>query len=393
MRRIAVVLVGLLCACAAPPHEFPTDATVSSASPAASPVPVGRSPGSYTGPYAVLVAQPVDPRRYMVAIVSSDGRIVASATGDRPSARYGRELPKVSTSRTAVYYLDGDAEVKMLRPDGTVGNTIAVPGNFDDRIVFAVDPEDRRVAVTVAHFGPPPPACPTNCEPTVGFRLYVEDLRGPAHVDVAWPAVLSGYGALAYPVGWRNGILVTAMSAGVNRTQSWENPYAAYEFPLIDVASGRVVGRFGYNRSAPSCETNGPLVSAGAACYGLGWGVSIESWEGSRRTLTGNAEAYQPPAALAPGGSAVAIGTSASSKIVLLDGTSPASSTPPRLTGVSGTPIGWIDDRYLVFARAPGSVAVLDASTLALTPVDLANATFEVMASSTFFAMLPSRLE
>ena len=47
----------------------------------------------------------------------------------------------------------------------------------------------------------------------------------------------------------------------------------------------------------------------------------------------------------------------------------------------------------LVFARAPGSVAVLDASTLALTPVDLANATFEVMASSTFFAMLPSRLE
>ena len=109
--------------------------------------------------------------------------------------------------------------------------------------------------------------------------------------------------------------------------------------------------------------------------------------------MTGNAEAYQPPAALAPGGSAVAMETSASSMIVVLNGTSPALSAPPRLTGVKGTPIGWIDDRYLVFARAPGSVAVLDASTLAVTPIDLANATFEVMASSTFFAMLPSRLE
>src|SRR5438105_7571490 len=212
---MAVALVGLLCGCAVPSHEFPTDSTVSSASPAASPVPVGRSPSSYAGPYAVLIAQPVDPRRYIVAIVSSDGRIVATATGARPSARYGRELPKVSTSRTAVYYLDGDAEVKMLRPDGTVRSAIGVPGGSDDRVVFAVDPEDRRVAVTVAHFGPPPAACPTNCEPTVSFRLYVEDLRGAGRVDVAWPAGLSGYGALAYPVGWRNGIVVPAMRASV----------------------------------------------------------------------------------------------------------------------------------------------------------------------------------
>lgn len=79
--------------------------------------------------------------------------------------------------------------------------------------------------------------------------------------------------------------------------------------------------------------------------------------------------------------------------IVLLNGTNPALSAPPRLTGVRGTPIGWIDDRYLVFARAPDSVAVMDASTLAVTPVGIADATFEVMASSTFFAMLPSHVE
>ena len=65
----------------------------------------------------------------------------------------------MSASATAVYYLDGDAEVKTLRPDGTVRSAIGVPGGFDNRVAFAVDPEDRRVAVTVAHFGPPPAAC------------------------------------------------------------------------------------------------------------------------------------------------------------------------------------------------------------------------------------------
>src|SRR5438552_1448918 len=52
---------------------------------------------------------------YFITIIADDGRVVASTKAREPSAADGFFLPRVSASRTGVYYLEGATEIRLLR--------------------------------------------------------------------------------------------------------------------------------------------------------------------------------------------------------------------------------------------------------------------------------------
>src|SRR6266851_9831531 len=65
----------------------------------------------------------------------------------------GVDLPYVSTSKTKIYVLDGDATVMVLAPDGSLTRVASIPGTATVSAAFAVSPDDSQIAVGVEDFG------------------------------------------------------------------------------------------------------------------------------------------------------------------------------------------------------------------------------------------------
>jgi hypothetical protein len=106
----------------------------------------------------VLVSALSGSSSYTVALVGIDGTVVASAQASTPSAvRCGNGAaavvpPPVSTSNTRVYFMDGTGVVHFLAPNGDTGRATTVPFGQTRRSMFAVSPDDKRIAVIVADF-------------------------------------------------------------------------------------------------------------------------------------------------------------------------------------------------------------------------------------------------
>jgi hypothetical protein len=326
--KFAVVLVAaaLAGACSGPftsatrsPAASSSRQSSPSANPSGSPTPV-----QVTSAFAVLVS-PLSTTSYTVSLVGIDGRVVASQQASTPGAVNCANAaaavvpPPVSTSDTRVYFMDAQGIVRFLAPNGDAGRATTVPIGAAQRSMFAVSPDDQRIAVIVDDF--------TSSGATT--RLYLEDLNGGGnHVDV-----FSESGAYTlWPTGWHgtNNLVVAKVPAC---TQGG-GPFSAgpQEFHVVDPRTA--LRRF--TVGGPTCVIAGPPSAAGAVCEDTAAfaQANVVSWTGTTSrslTIAGPTLAY-----LSPNGSQVALVGSVGTVI---------QESSRQFAGMQAC--GWIDDTHV----------------------------------------------
>src|SRR6202171_205543 len=274
---MALVLAG---ACSLPGTARSTSPTASSsrpsspsasppsASPSGTPAPTP-SPAPVTAPYGVLVSA-MSSTNYTVSLVGVDGRVVASAQTTTPgsvncanAAGALVSLP-VSTSNSRVYYMDAQGVVRFLAPNGDAGRATSVPIGPARRSMFAVSPDDQRIAVIVDDFDATGAAT----------RLYVEDLNGGGHHNERFTET----GAFTlWPPGW-HGTDNLVLSKVPSCTQGG-GPFCCrpQEFHVVDPATA--VRRF--TVGDPTCKLAGAPSPAGVVCDAGDVQANVLSWTGT----------------------------------------------------------------------------------------------------------------
>ena len=303
-----VVAILLLAACGSSstaarqsPAVSPTVAI--SASPGSSPSPTASpqaSPTPIVGGYGVLVTAGTTDT-YTVTLVGIDGKVVASAVPSSPTQvtcgdASAAVLPlPVSTSDSRVYFLDAQGNVNFLTPNGETGHATRVPAGGQTRSMFAVSPDDQRIAVVEDTYT-------ASGATTV---LYVEDLNGGTnHVKL-----FSETGAYTlWPIGWHANNLVVAKVASCTQGGG---PFCCGPQELHVVDPGTGVRRFTIGGS--QCVIAGAASPAGAVCENLSayTKATVVNWTGAAvqsYPIQGPVVAY-----LSPDGSAVALADSSSS--------------------------------------------------------------------------------
>ncbi len=313
----------------------------------------------------------VDSAHYTVALVGLDGHMLAetsAATGDQdfvpfpgsasagaPSGMadprvqlvsYAPGLPKagiccdaflptLSMSGSRVYFPDGPAAIRFLSRDGSTGGATSlpnVPGRA--RAIFAVSPDDQRIAVSVFDWSTRP----------MKMRLYVEDLAGGGHHI----EIFSSTSLYEWPVGWHDGNLVLAGRPALGGAP---NPYAASWYHLVDASTGNRIAVLG----GSDCPAVGPLSAAGTACIAASCHcIKAVDWSGSRRpTYVYNDPSEFNWAALSPDGHAVIFSEIYGARTgagIWHDG------TVTRMTGYDQTVprAQWLDDRHTLVSTCSG---------------------------------------
>ncbi|HEV2415483.1 MAG TPA: hypothetical protein VGX27_11785 [Candidatus Dormibacteraeota bacterium] len=191
------MIAALAAACGPSPNKVAGHSPSPSASPTqlATPSPSSSPPPQpVTGAYGVLYSSQAA-GTYTVSIIGVDGKVVASAQASTPAlpscANSAAALvaPPLSTSDSAVYYLEASGGVTRLLVNGQKQQAASVPApTTSRRAMFSVSPDDQKIAVVVADFN----------SSGASTRLYVENLDGTGHLDL-----FSETGAYTlWPVGW-----------------------------------------------------------------------------------------------------------------------------------------------------------------------------------------------
>jgi hypothetical protein len=329
--RLALLLatVALAGACSGPftgSTRSPSPGTASSSRESSPSVfPSGSpSPVQVTSAFGVLVS-PLSSSAYTVSLVGVDGRVIASAQANTPGtvscANAGAAVvpTPVSTSNTRVYFMDALGVVRFLAPNGDQGQATTLPIGPARRSMFAVSPDDQRIAVIVDDF--------TSSGATT--RLYVEDLNGGGnHVD----AFSESGGYTLWPTGWHgmNNLVVAKVPAC---TQGG-GPFSAGPQELHVVDPRTAVRRF--TVGGPTCVIAGPPSPAGAVCEDTAAfaQANVVSWTGTTSrslSIAGPMLAY-----LSPNGSQVALVASAGTVM---------SESGQKFAGMQAC--GWIDDTHV----------------------------------------------
>src|SRR5712692_8773850 len=199
------------------------------------------SPAPLTGAFAVL-ATPTSADTYTVSIVGVDGKVVASAQVSSPTAvtcgdAAAAVLPlPISTSDDRVYYMDAQGVVRFLTVQGESGRATTVPVGGGRRSMFAVSPDDQRIAVIVSDF----------TSAGAAIRLYVEDLNGGSnHADI-----YSQSNAFSlWPIGWHG--TDNLVVAKVPACTQGGGPFSASSQELHVVDPATAVRR--YTLGGPDC--------------------------------------------------------------------------------------------------------------------------------------------
>lgn len=316
------------------------DATSSgNPSPSAAPVSV---------PYGVLVGNQAG-STYSVSLVATSGRIAATAEVSTPAAvscgtTAGAVVPlPVSTSDSRAYFLDAQGAVHFLSPDGATGKSTTVPAATPlRRSMFAVSPDDQRIAVVVADYS----------ATQASTRLYVEDLNGGGHrVDIFSE---SGTRSL-WPVGWRGS--TSLVLAVVPSCTQGGGPFCCgmQELHVVDPATG--ARRFTLGSTA-TCVIAGAPSPAGALCEKRDFTqATVLNWTaGTVRTLTLSGPAF---AYLSPGGGTVAMVDQTGTSFTI------GASAIPGMFACT-----WLDDQHVMSGGDPQhQPRIADVATGDLTPV------------------------
>ena len=193
---------------------------------------------------------------YTVSIVDEDGGVARQLEGRQRTpmnthAGLGIQLPYVSATRTALYYLDGDSRLLAINMNGVppFAAALAVPSGSAG--AFAVSPDDKQIAVSVLDYTVSP----------VHLTLYTDSLAG-GHKRVIYQSS-SNY---VWPVAWHSGLLVLAHAAGpfeediAKAAPARGNPYSAISYHLVDPTNANRKVLMG------ACTVSGPISPAGSGC-------------------------------------------------------------------------------------------------------------------------------
>ncbi len=271
----------------------PATATASStpspgASPAASPVPL-------TGAFAVL-STPPSGDTYTVSIVASNGKVVGSAQPSSPTAvtcgdAASAVLPlPISTSDDRAYYMDAQGVVRFMTVQGETGRATTVPVGGGRRSMFAVSPDDQRIAVVVSDF----------TASGVSIRLYVEDLNGATnHVDI-----FTSTGAFGlWPIGWHGTDNLVVAKVPSCAQGGGLFCCGALELHVVDPATA--LRR--YTLGGPDCVIAGAPSPAGAVCEVTAGYTTLRKLGWSAGVLGTFAINGATPAYISPDGQVVAL--------------------------------------------------------------------------------------
>ena len=255
-------------------------------------------------------------------------------------------LPEVSISKTHVYFLDGESLIRSLAMDGTVKTVMDVGAPPNTQVVFAVSPDDKRIAIATITLAT------SNVADSFHDVISVEDVGTAANrVDI-----YSSTTQAEWPLSWHEGELVVGV--GPADIGAYDTPYGAIAYHVVDPATGRRI-------SSLDCA-QGLLSPTGVACVSgfcttastcRDGSVGKEGYDGSKTTFavpTAPAPriltAFAHTAQLSPDGTRLAAtvvsadpNRGSDDTVIIGDGT---------LTTVShlGAPLGWIDDSRIVVA-------------------------------------------
>ena len=294
-------------------------------------------------------------------------------------------MPETSLSRSRVYYLDGDNDVKSLTTDGSVKWIKNIDAPANSQIMFAVSPDDTRIAIAVITLA-------TAIHPGASFteHMYVEDLATTANrVDLYSSTTLA-----EWPIAWHAGSIVVA--TGTAEIANFDNPYGAAGYVLMDPAGGGV-------RSTLDCSA-GLLVSAGTACVSGGCPATTnctdatayrQGWDGAKVSLplpagperhlfTGFSYTQLSPDGSRLAASVVTDPVSGDTRTEVLENGAVIQTT------LSGAPDGWIDNGHLVISNAD-AVFILNVKTGELVPMRSLR-TIPSQGVPSFVGMLPEDL-
>jgi len=341
-RTTALLAVALLLAGCGGQASHPTASSAarvdSSAGNLPTTLPVA-SPAPLTGAFGVLATSTsADP--YIVSIIAPDGKVVASAQASSPArikcgdvAAHAVVPAPISTSDARVYYMDAQGVVRFLTVEGETGRATIVPTGSARRSMFAVSPDDQRIAVVVSDY----------TSNGVSLKLYVEDLNGGTnHVDI-----YSSSGAYGlWPIGWHgtnNLVLAKVYSCRYDSTPDCDimkNGYRCMseEFHVVDAATA--VRRF--TVGGPDCIIDGGPTPAGVACIDPSSAqVYLVDWTGVKLRLLPSPSPRS--AYLSPDGHLVALVGCCPSGTTF-DGTSRTLDLPT---------CGWIDSTHVIAGDLP----------------------------------------
>ena len=340
-------VVGLAVACGASMTANGPAIAVSVPATASSPATATSAP---TEPAVLAVIVGGGSPNQSLTIVGSDGKIYAKASPRGRSGDFAFQ-PWVSTSNTAAYYLDGDSALMRLRPGGSPVHIRDLAGSSFVHAVFAVSPDDRRIAVALLTYGPTPSGPGVVDANYQGMKLYVEDLAGSNHVDL-----FASSTAVEWPVGWHGAGLVMAVSLkqipglGLN-----SRPYYAFVgIHVVDAANGV--------RKATLCGGSvelGPATQAGVLCSASNYFVRSD-WVGKETPTI--IEVCAGPA-LQPNGEDIAC-ADFGGNFLWSGGISRPLPAPP---------IGWVGSNHLVL-NPPSGAEVFDVASGTIELVDAATA-------------------
>jgi len=259
---------------------------------------------------------------YTVSLIGTDGSVVSSATASSPTSvtcgdASAADVPlPVSTSDTRAYFLDAQGNVRFLTPNGETGIATRVAGGGNTRSIFAVSPDDQRIAVVKETF---------NSSGSTSV-LYVENLNGGGnHLQI-----FSETGAFSlWPVGWHAGALVVAKVSSCAGSQPL--PSGPIELHVISPTNASRIATVG----GPGCVVSLPASPAGAVCEnGAFTKANLLDWSGATRkslTIQGPTPAY-----LSPDGTEVAL---------VVDGQTTFAGAKQTLDMVA---CGWIDASHVI---------------------------------------------
>jgi hypothetical protein len=340
-----MVLVAACGSSSAAAHHSPEASASPEPSASAGPTESPSAPPTPVAGYGMLVALGVADT-YAVSLVDSTGKVVASAQPSVPTqvtcgGAAGADLPlPVSTSNTRAYFLDQQGNVDFLSPNGVTGIATHVPSGGTIRSMFAVSPDDQRIAVVENTYS-------ASGASTV---LYVEDLNGGTHQVKLFTETGS---ATLWPIGWHgtNNLVV----AKVPSCSQGGGPTCCgpQELHVIDPSTA---GRR-FTLGGTTCIPVGTATPAGALCENPDFTqVRILSWTGA---VTQSYPIQGPtPAYLSPDGTRVAL---------VVDNATTFAGAKQTLDLLA---CGWIDNTHvLAGGDAQQQPRVGDVTTGAIVPV------------------------
>jgi hypothetical protein len=226
-------------------------------------------------PLAVVGSENVGTGPYTLGLVNAQGIVVAAVTANTPSDYYSGGDPGItSTSDSRLYYEDGNTNIDYLTSTGQHGVAFTVSRPSGAVVVFAVSPDDSRVAVAVL----------TNFNgdaPPYTSHMYLMAMGGGIQQTLFDGNSKSSTAPLTWPVGWDGANLVVAQSLtayfsgygpGNGPCSAWGGSPSAAVFCASQLRVFNPVKRtFG----PPLCPLDtevmdGSPTAAGISCSGLG---------------------------------------------------------------------------------------------------------------------------